>query len=1105
MIQANATRARGLLVAIILLLCAGTGLAADANPLWMRYPAISPDGQSIVFSFRGDLYTVAAEGGLASPLTLHAAHDTQPIWSPDGKWIAFASDRYGNTDIFLIAADGGQARRLTVNSSEDTPCSFTPDGKNVLFTATRMDAVTHIEFPHYRALPELYSVPVDAGRPTQVLTNPALQSRMDSKGDRLLYSEQTGLENFFRKHNKSTFARDIWLVDMKTGKQTRITDYEGDDRDPVWTPDQQDFFFLSERAGDFNIFRQNLADGRVQQLTRHKTHPVRFLSSSTDGDLCYGFDGEIYVLDAGADKGRRVPVMIRSEDPHNALELIPLSRNITEFNLSPTGKEIVFINRGEIFVTAVDHRMTKRVTNTPEQERSVSFSPDGRSLVYASERDGSWNLYRTDLARDDEPYFFGATLLTESPILEIKDETYQPHWSPDGKEVSYLQERVELKVITLENKRTRTIMPGKYNYSYADGDQWYQWSPDGKWFLVNFLSPERWSDEVGLVAADGKGDVINLTRSGYEDGGPVWAMDGKMMMWFSDKNGLRAHGGWRTTDDVMGMFFTQDAWDRYHMSKAEVAVADAMKKDDDKKDDDKKDDDAEDKKDKEERTWPDGFKPKKLPDPLTIELDGIQDRTARLTIHAASIADAVMTPDGEQLLYLARFEKGLDLWSYKHREDEVELLAKLGADRAGGMELDADGKHVFLLADGQLKKIAVDSGKPKPVAFSATMELNAAAEREYMFEHVWRQMYKKFYKKDMHGVDWKMYKKEYAKFLPWINNNYDLAEMLSEMLGELNASHTGSRHINRSEGGHATATLGAFYDPEYEGDGLKISEIVAKGPLVKAKAGIKAGMIIEKIDGREIKAGENWYPLMNRKAGKSVLLSIYDADADKDKRRRDVVVKPISRRQLGNLLYDRWVENRRQDVERMSGGRLGYAHVRSMNSRSYRDAFADIMGRYSDKEGLVVDTRFNSGGNLTEFLADFLRGVQYSESVPRGQHIGREPSMSWTRPSIVVQNEGNYSDAHYFPWVYRELGIGKLVGTQVPGTATAVWWETLQDPSIYFGIPQVGVMNNRGELLENQNLEPDVYQDNEPNVSITGLDQQLQKAVEILLQDIDNQ
>jgi len=217
-----------------------------------------------------------------------------------------------------------------------------------------------------------------------------------------------------------------------------------------------------------------------------------------------------------------------------------------------------------------------------------------------------------------------------------------------------------------------------------------------------------------------------------------------------------------------------------------------------------------------------------------------------------------------------------------------------------------------------------------------------------------------------------------------------------------------------------------------------------------------------------------------------------------------VTVKAISWGAQGNLLYDRWVEQRRQDTERLSGGRLGYAHVRGMNSRAFRDAFADILGRYSDKEGLVIDTRFNSGGNLTEFLADFLRGVQYARSVPRGQIVGRSPDMSWSRPSIVVQNEGNYSDAHYFPWVYRELGIGKLVGTQVPGTATAVWWETLQDRSLYFGIPQVGVMDNRGKLLENMNLEPDFYVDNEPGIAPTGRDQQLEKAVEVLLQDLDS-
>jgi len=264
-------------------------------------------------------------------------------------------------------------------------------------------------------------------------------------------------------------------------------------------------------------------------------------------------------------------------------------------------------------------------------------------------------------------------------------------------------------------------------------------------------------------------------------------------------------------------------------------------------------------------------------------------------------------------------------------------------------------------------------------------------------------------------------------------------------------------------------------------------------------------MIIDKNNAPPTKKGENWYPLLNHQAGKLMLLSITNPEGKDDQKQQDVTVKPISGRAQGNLLYDRWVKQRQADTERLSGGRLGYAHVRGMNSRAFRDAFADILGRYSDKEGLVVDTRFNSGGNLTEFLIDFLAGVPYARNVPRGQFIGREPSMSWSRPSIVVQNEGNYSDAHYFPWVYRELGLGKLVGTQVPGTATAVWWETLQDRSLYFGIPQVGVMDNRDQLLENQNLDPDYFVDNEPGVAPTGRDQQLEKAVQVLLEQIDGQ
>jgi C-terminal processing protease CtpA/Prc len=351
----------------------------------------------------------------------------------------------------------------------------------------------------------------------------------------------------------------------------------------------------------------------------------------------------------------------------------------------------------------------------------------------------------------------------------------------------------------------------------------------------------------------------------------------------------------------------------------------------------------------------------------------------------------------------------------------------------------------------------------------------------------------------MHGVDWDFYKAEYAKFLPEIDNNIDLADLISEMQGELNASHLGSGFRPRGREGDATAQLAFFPDPDYTGDGVRIVEVIEGSPLDQADSRIEAGVVIEAIGGTAIGAGDNWYPLLNHKAGELIRLSLLDPETGT---KWEETVKPISTGDLRGLLYQRWVRSRRDEVERLSAGRLGYAHIRGMSDGPYREIYEEVFGRHTEKEGIILDTRFNGGGNLVEALTTFLSGETYFTMVPRGQVVGTDPSGRWTKPSIVVMNEGNYSDAHCFPSAYTGLGIGETVGMQVPGTCTSVWWETLQDGALYFGIPEVGQIDIHGDMSENKHLDPDHEVDNDPKLEAEGRDQQLEKAVEVLLAEL---
>ncbi len=1071
----------------LLLLMISMQSMAQNHPLWLRYPAISPDAKNIVFNYQGDLYKVPTAGGTAIPLSLSDSYEYGAVWSHDGQNIAFASNRYGNFDVFVMPTSGAEAKRLTFHSNPEIPSCFTNDNQQVIFSGARQDKYTNVQFP-MSILSELYSVGIDGGKVDQIITSPAIDATLSSDGKKLIFHDQKGYENIWRKHHTSAITRDIWTYDLDSKAFKKLTNFAGEDRNPVFDQNNDDFFYLSEENGSFNVHKSSLSNPNTNTaLTHFEKHPVRFLTKADNSTLCFSFHGEIYTMQPGSEP-QKVNINIAYDGRKNLDKVVPVNRNFTESSLSPNGKEFAYIFRGEIFVSSVEHGTTKRITNTPWQERSVSFSPDGRSLVYAAEVENSWNIYTSSIIRDEEPYFFASTLLKEETIIATDAEEFQPAYSPNGKEIAYLQDRKTLMVINLASKLTRMIMGPEHNYSYADGDQWYQWSPDSKWFLVKFGQQNRiLVSEAGLVDAAGSGKIRNLSQSGYGDYAPMWAMDGKMMIWASARQGNKSENDRIGDSDIFGLFFTQEAFDRFNLSKEEL---DLLKQAEEKAKKEKK----EEPKKKEKKSNKTEPETKKTED-LKFDWEDMLDRKARLTVHTSNISSAVLSKKGDKLYYITRFEGTNNLWSTDLKSKETKMLTKLGARRAT-MELSKDGKFLFILADGRPSKVTLSNGKSKPIRTNGEMLLKQADERAYIFDHSWRQVREKFYVEDLQGVDWDFYYDAYKKFLPYVNNNYDFAELLSEMLGELNASHTGGSYRHSPENPDQTASLGILFDYAHTGNGLKVGEVIQGGPVDKAKSKIKAQDIIEKIDGVVLDESIDFYQLLNRKAGKNTLLSVFNPVTNQ---RWEEVMKPISLRAEGQLLYNRWVKTRRAEVLRLSDGKLGYVHVRGMNDASMRVVIEDALGKHLAADALIVDTRFNGGGNLHDQLSDFLVGKKYMDIIPHGQNIGYQPRSSWIKPSIVVMGESNYSDAHLFPVAYKIKKGGKTLGMPVPGTGTFVWWENQIDPSIRFGIPMGGWRPLGQPFCENDQLEPDIMVKNEPGMMAIGRDQQIEAAVKELL------
>ncbi|MEL7160345.1 MAG: S41 family peptidase, partial [Bacteroidota bacterium] len=622
-------------------------------------------------------------------------------------------------------------------------------------------------------------------------------------------------------------------------------------------------------------------------------------------------------------------------------------------------------------------------------------------------------------------------------------------------------------------------------FHMRDGDKYFTWSPDSKWLLVDW-SVLLNNSEILLMKADGS-KRVNLTESGYYDSRPKWVNGGSQMIWFSNRDGLKSYATSGSSQrDVYSMYFTREAWDKFNLGdedfKLMKAVEEAKKKA--KKDEKKKDE-------KKETEKKDSVKT------LTFDWDNLDERTKRLTIHSSYLGDAVLAKDGEKLYYLARFEDKYNLWSTNLRTKATKMEIKLSST-GGRLEWDKEQKNLYLLSGGSIAKIDLAKSKRESVKIKGEMEYDAAAERQTMFDHVWIRTNAIFYEPTFHGIDWNQMREEYQKYLPSIGNSFEFTEMLSEMLGELNVSHAGARY--RSSGftnPDATASLGILLDYDHTGNGIVIEEVIAGGPLDKAAFDVKPGMIIERIDGQTITPDRDLASYLNRKAGNFTLLELLDPAT---KARKTITMKPITLGAENRLLYKRWVKINEEEVDKKSNGTLGYVHIPGMSDGPYRSIYQDMLGKYFDRKAMIVDTRFNGGGDLVADLAMFFTGVPFITYATEAKVVGGEPTSRWTKQTLAMINEAQYSDGHCFSHGYSDLKIGKVVGMPTPGTCSFAGWERLPDGSVW-GVVPVSAKDINGDWMENNQTEPEIKVKNMPAVIATGRDEQLERAIAELLKD----
>jgi tricorn protease len=1072
----------------LLLVLVFSSLVFGREARLVRYPSYS-NGR-IAFTYLGDIWTADENGQSVQRLTVNRARDAYPRFSPDGKWIAFSSDRNGNLDVFIIPAGGGTPKQLTSHSADDTVLGWSPDGRGVLFSSQRGEDFMGM----------LYVVGVDGGMPWKAGPDMGNQASFSPDGKRIAYNPKGQV--YWRKYYRGAYQTDVWVEDIAAKKFTQVTDFDGQDSWPMWSSGG-DIYFVSDRDGGglTNIWRVSDNGGKADKVTSFKSGDVRFPSISSDGRvIVFEHDFGIWKLDTGSRKVTPVHLNIDAETQDNATESRAFASEADDYDLSPSSRRIVISTHGEIFTVPVEEGDVRQLTDGPARDRNAGYSPDGKSLAFISDRSGREELYVTASDGTGE-----AQKLTDVDALK-----FGYNWSPDSKEIAFTSSDSKLRKINVASKQIVELDSSRYGNISGP-----EWSPDGKWLTYTKSDASRTSDVYVIATAGEDKQAHKVSFDSYDERSPRFAPDGRKLF-FVRTDAIGGGGGGTPSVQIYSVGLERlerDPDDPEERPEAEAAMPG----------------------DGADGPGPQtGRRPANRPPHETkIDWAGMKHRTRQITRMPFPISSYQIAPDSRTIVFVTTEPAGVTSLPviYSIQEDGKRLTRVTAggppaADEGGGggggfgggisdLSISRDGRTLFFSERNGIYSVSLGGaaaatagraggaeGARRRISFNVRVKIDRPAEWAEMFGDAWRTMKYRFYDPAMHGMDWDAAKAKYEPLVADVGDRQELLNIINEMIGELNASHTGAAPPpgGRNPAAVSTGNLGIEMEPDKASGRYRVTYVYEDGPADKDWVKVSPGDYLIAIGGKPVKAGDEYWQLLNDRLNRKVEVTFNNKPSEEGAWRTRI--ETINGGAYSNLRYERWVKERRKKVDELSNGRIAYLHIQAMNPPSLRK-FEKEIREFRNKEAMIIDQRWNGGGNIEQELLAILVQREYQIWVPRGTEAAGRPFAGYFGPKVVLQNWRSASNAEMFPAGFRALGLGKVIGTPTMGAVIGTGSYSLIDGSTV-RTPGVGVYlaDAKRTNMENYGVQPDIRVDNSPEDNLAGRDRQLETAVEDLLKQL---